>query len=125
VIDNSMQKQRYTTLDEFWPYYISQHRKPLTRTLHFIGNTNLFFWLLLALVRRSPRLLMFAVVSSYALAWIGHFGVEKNKPATFDYPILSAFADMRMYWHMLNGTADGEIAKYLNDVPISYENGIL
>ena len=110
-----MPTQRYRTIDEFWPYYISQHKKPLTRQLHFVGNTNLFAWLILALFKRSLKLVGFAVVSSYALAWIGHFFVERNIPATFRYPVLAALCDMRMYFKMWNGTMDAEVARYVED----------
>ena|SRR5215510_8407172 len=114
--NRSMLRHRFETVDEFWPYYVREHSQPLNRTLHFIGNTNLLFWLLIALTKRSLRLTIFAVVSSYLFAWTGHFLVEKNKPATFDYPILSALADMRMYKKMLDGTMDAELAKYLDNL---------
>jgi hypothetical protein len=63
-----MQKVRYTSLKEFWPYYVQEHSKRRTRQMHFIGNTNLIIWLLVAAIRRSPALVGGAVVSSYALA---------------------------------------------------------
>lgn len=107
--------RRYKTLEEFWPYYVNEHKNPLTRQLHFVGNTNLFFWLLLALIRRSFRLIVFAVVSSYLIAWIGHFFVERNLPATFRYPVKSAICDMIMYAKMWSGDMDTEVAKYVKD----------
>jgi hypothetical protein len=107
-----MSNQRYQRFEDFWPYYVSQHAEPLTRKLHFWGTNNLFFWLALAYVRRSPKLLVFAVISSYAYAWIGHFFIEKNRPATLDYPILSALGDLTMYIKTLQGQMDGEVALY-------------
>lgn len=107
------QDERFRTLSEFWPYYVREHSKSLTRNLHFVGNTNLFLWLLLALIRRSPKLGVFAVVSSYALAWIGHFFVEHNIPATFKYPIMAGMCDMIMYYKMWNGEMDAEVEKYV------------
>jgi hypothetical protein len=102
-------------LEEFWPYYVQEHSKLLTRQFHFIGNTNLFFWLFLALWRRSFGLIIFAVVSSYLIAWIGHFFIEKNVPATFRYPIMSAICDMMMYVKMWRGEMEAEVAKYVRD----------
>lgn len=107
--------KRFKTLSEFWPYYVREHRQPLTRQLHFIGNTNLFLWLLFALLRRSPRLVGFAVVSSYAIAWIGHFFVERNRPATFKYPLMSGICDLLMYYKMWRGTMDTEVARHVSD----------
>ena len=107
-----MRHTRYRTLTEFWPYYVREHSQTGTRWLHFIGNTNLCFWLLLALWRRDLRLACWAVISSYGLAWVGHFGVERNIPATFRYPIMSAICDLIMYAKMWGGRMDAEVAKY-------------
>src|SRR5690242_10345188 len=107
-----MPQPRFRTLDEFWPYYVGEHRQPLTRTPHFIGNTNLLAWLLMAALRRSFRLAILGVITSYAFAWFGHFVIERNRPATFDYPVLSALADMRMYAKMWRGEMDAEVQKY-------------
>ena len=30
--------------------------------------------------------LIYSLLAGYGFAWIGHFFVEKNKPATFKYP---------------------------------------
>jgi hypothetical protein len=81
--------------------------------MHFIGNTNLLIWLGAAAIRRSPALVAVAVISSYALAWIGHFFIQKNIPATFKYPILAAQADLVMYAKMWRGHMDAEVAKYV------------
>jgi hypothetical protein len=107
-----MSKQRFSSLAEFWPYYVQEHSHPWTRRMHFIGNTNLLVWLVAAILRRRPALLGVAVVSSYALAWIGHFFIERNIPATFKYPLLSARADMLMYSKMLRGQMEEEVARY-------------
>jgi hypothetical protein len=108
-----MSRKQYNTIEEFWPYYVGEHQQPLTRQLHFIGNVNLFCWLSLALLRRRPQLVLVAVVSSYLIAWVGHFGVERNIPATFHYPILSAICDMIMFVKMWRGEMDAEVAKYV------------
>jgi hypothetical protein len=107
--------RRYTTFAEFWPYYVGEHRNPLTRDLHFIGTTNLFWWLLVALARRSLLIAVLAVVSSYAFAWFGHFVIEKNRPATLDYPLLSALGNLRMYAEIWRGRMAAQVAKHTRD----------
>jgi len=100
-------------LEEFWPYYVTQHQHPLNRQLHFIGNTNLLFWIGVAFVRRNPVWLIWAVASSYALAWVGHFGFERNIPATFRYPLLAGVCDLIMYYKMWRGEMEAEVARYV------------
>jgi hypothetical protein len=108
-----MNNQRFRTLEEFWPYYVREHSAAGTRRLHFIGNTNLLVWLVVALLRWNLWIVLWAVVSSYALAWIGHFFVERNIPATFRYPLKAALCDMIMYYKMWRGEMDAEVMKYV------------
>jgi hypothetical protein len=110
-----IEDQRYSNLAEFWPQYVREHSSPANRRLHFIGNTNLLIWLVFAAIRRSPAMIVFALVSSYAFAWIGHFVLERNVPATFRYPILAALGDIRMYILMWRGEMDAEVAQYTAD----------
>jgi hypothetical protein len=107
-----MSRITYRGLEQFWPDYVRAHRHPLTRLLHFVGTTNLIVWLIVALSRRRPSLLVFAITSSYAFAWVGHFLVERNTPLTFQYPVLSAFGDLRMYGKMWQGQMDGEVSQH-------------
>jgi hypothetical protein len=111
-----MSNQRYQRFEDFWPYYVSEHANPLNRRLHFWGTNNLFFWLTLALLLRSPKLAVFAVVSSYAYAWIGHFLIEKNVPATLNYPVLSALGDLKMYIKTWQGEMDAEVVQYTRNL---------
>ena len=51
----------------------------------------------------SQKYWYFALIPlvAYGFAWIGHFFFEKNKPATFQYPLYSLGSDFVMFWHML------------------------
>lgn len=51
----------------------------------------------------SPVVFPAGVVFAYANAWFGHFVIEKNRPATFKYPLWSFACDLRMVSHMLRG----------------------
>ncbi len=91
------------TFAEFYPYYLLEHRQPGTRVLHFIG-TSLFIGLATAaLLTQQWRLLGGGVVAAYAFAWVGHFFVEHNRPATFQRPFLSLISDFRLFWDLLRG----------------------
>ena len=105
-------RDRFTTLAEFWPFYLSEHARAGTRALHFIGTTGALLWIVVAAVRRDPRLLAVAVVNGYALAWCGHFFIEKNRPATFRYPVKSLVCDWLMYGCILTGQIDKQLRKH-------------
>lgn len=98
-----MATERIQTFAEFWPYYLGEHRNPLCRHLHFLGTTLAVVQLALAIVTLTPLFLLGALVSGYFWAWIGHFFVEKNRPATFTYPLWSLGADFKMWALMLRG----------------------
>jgi hypothetical protein len=100
--------ERYRTYEEFWPFYVSQHRNATCRGLHFVGTTLVFLSLALALLV-SPSWLLAAPLAGYGFAWIGHFFFEKNRPATFTYPLWSLRGDFRMYRLMLLGKMQPEI----------------
>jgi hypothetical protein len=34
---------------------------------------------------------------------VGHFFFEKNRPATFKYPLYSLMGDWKMFWQILTG----------------------
>ena len=105
-----------STLDEFWPFYLSQHLNRVNRRLHFAGTTLALLLLALAAARRSPVLLAAAVLAGYGFAWIGHFFYEKNSPATFQYPLLSLRADFRLYALTWTSELDAEILLRMKDI---------
>ena len=96
---------------EFWPYYVSQHRDVTCRRLHFVGTSLVIGFVAAALVTRNPWWVLAAPVAGYGPAWIGHFGFEKNRPATFDYLVWSLMGDFQMYWATLTGRMGAELAR--------------
>ncbi len=80
--------------------------------LHFTGTNNLIGWLLLAFVRRSPRLILVAIASSYMFAWVGHLLIQRNRPATWEYQVLSALCEIQMYLKIWDGSMDAEVAQF-------------
>jgi len=102
-------ERKQISFEEFWPYYVAQHLHPVNRWLHFAGTS-----LALGCIAASPAappLLLAAPVVGYGLAWIGHYGFEKNKPATFGNPLYSLVGDFKMWSLMLRGRMDAEIAR--------------
>jgi hypothetical protein len=96
--------------EAFWPYYVSEHLDGTTRLLHFVG-TALVLLAVVATVVVSPWWLLAAPVFGYSFAWVGHFFFEKNKPATFTYPLWSLRGDFRMFWLTLLGRMGPELER--------------
>lgn len=101
---------RLASYEEFWPFYVSQHRHPMNRRLHFFGTT-LVLGSFVAGVFVSPPWFLAAPLAGYGFAWIGHFFFERNKPATFTYPLWSLRGDLRMYRLSLLGRMGPEIER--------------
>ena len=98
-----MNENRYQSFEEFWPYYLSEHSHPVCRILHFVGTTLALAILVLAPTLGHPLLGLVAPIVGYGFAWVGHFFVERNRPATFSYPLWSFYGDFRMWSLMLRG----------------------
>ncbi len=94
---------RIQTFEEFFPYYLGQHSLPATRALHYIGTTLFLASLVAFVVTLQWPYLLFALVIGYFFAWIGHFFIEKNRPATFTYPLWSFVSDLKMYFLFVSG----------------------
>ena len=100
---------------EFWDFYVSEHSLPATRLLHFIGTT-LGIVLLIFFVSRGQWYFFPAFfVVGYAFAWFAHFAVEKNKPASFRFPLWSFISDFKMMGYMLTGRMGREVDRVLGD----------
>ena len=101
--------ERYTTFAEFWPFYLREHSRPGTRALHYIGTSLVVMVAVAAVVTGNWLLFAALPVAGYFFAWIAHFGLEKNRPATFTYPLWSLRADFRMWWFWLTGRLGREL----------------
>jgi len=93
----------YKTFSEFYPYYLSEHQDRTCRTLHFIGTSLFFVFLMGAFLFHKLELLILCPIAGYGFAWVGHFFFEKNKPATFQYPLYSLLGDFKLYFEILAG----------------------
>ena len=94
---------RDTTFAEFYPFYLGEHRDPICRVLHFLGTSLALAILFFAVSWGVWWLIGVAIVQGYAWAWVGHYGFEKNKPASFKQPLYSFIGDWVMWFQLLTG----------------------
>ena len=93
---------RFQTFSEFYSFYLSEHRDARCRRCHFLGTTLAIAAVVMALTV-NPWFWLAAPFLGYGFAWIGHFGFEKNRPATFQYPLYSFLGDWVMFRDMITG----------------------
>jgi hypothetical protein len=95
--------KKYQTFRDFYPYYLSEHRHPTCRRLHFVGSTIVLGLLAAMLITQIWWFGALIPIAGYGFAWVGHFFFEHNRPATFTYPAFSFAGDWVMYAQLLTG----------------------
>lgn len=98
-----MTPQKFNSLKEFYPYYLTEHKNTTSKVLHFTGTALVILFLLAGIFTRHWILFAVIPIAGYGFAWIGHAVFEKNKPATFNYPFYSLASDFIMFWELLTG----------------------
>jgi len=95
--------ERFTSFKDFYPYYISEHGNKHTKLLHFIGTSIGLYFYIRFFMSFNFMYLFYSLLSGYSFAWVAHFFIEKNKPATFTYPLWSFMGDHKMYIEIVQG----------------------
>jgi len=110
-----MTDNKITNFTEFYPMYLREHSNPICRALHYIGSILVLAVVFTALATSQYMLLWSLPVIGYGFAWIGHFFIEKNRPATFTYPFYSLLGD----WVMLKDFLTGKINQKLKHAGVT------
>ena len=100
------------TKQSFYDFYLDEHQNMACRRLHFAGSSFGLLGLAKSVKSRSPAPLLKGIAAGYACAWVGHFFFEKNKPASFKFPLKSFVSDFRMYSDVLRGRLSLKDAKF-------------
>ena len=96
-------EKRYTNFKDFYPYYLSEHSHKTTKLLHFIGTSISLYFLFNFFRTFDFVYIILSLLSGYGFAWVSHFFIEKNKPATFKYPFYCFFGDHLMFIEIIMG----------------------
>lgn len=95
----------FNSFAEFYPFYLQEHSNDTCRRLHYVGSLLVLAILACALATQKWIWLLAIPFAGYGFAWVGHFAFEKNKPASFKYPLYSLMGD----WVMLRDALTGRI----------------
>ena len=104
--------QFWQNYNNYWPDYLREHSRPLTRICHYIQTLIGGTALLAILYLQAWRYLVILLPIIFIFALLVHILIEKNKPAAADHPFWwSVLNDIRMLFHMVTGTLSKELVK--------------
>lgn len=98
-----MTDKRIQNFTEFWPFYLTEHANVYCRMCHFVGTGLALGILAWSWTTAHYAWGFLALLAGYGFAWVGHFVIEKNRPATFTYPLWSLIGDFKLFVMMLTG----------------------
>ncbi len=101
--EKTQKESGFSSFEEFYPFYLSEHSHPVSRLLHVIGSLAVLALLVYAVATGKYAWLWLLPLVGYGFAWVGHFVFEKNRPATFKYPLYSFMGDWKMLGQILTG----------------------
>ena len=108
--------RKYKDFKSFYSYYLTEHADAKNRLLHFLGTLFFFVCLLAGIITGKGWLFVLIPFAGYGFAWIGHYYIEKNKPATFTYPVFSLASDFLMFWHIITGQINERLAQAKKEI---------
>ncbi len=94
---------KFESFADFYPFYLGEHQNIVCRRLHFVGTSLVIALLAWTAWSGQALWLLLVPLVGYGFAWAGHFGFEKNRPATFKHPIYSLVGDFVMFKDILAG----------------------
>lgn len=109
-------ERKYKDFKSFYSYYLTEHADVKNRILHFSGTMLLLVCLAAGVITGKWWLFILIPLVGYGFAWAGHYFIEKNRPATFTYPLFSLASDFVMFWHILTGQINAKLEDARNKI---------
>lgn len=106
-----MAQSRIDNYPDFFLFYLREHAKPATRAWHYVAAIASLSVLGLAIFAGPLWLALLMPIAGYGPAWVSHAFIERNKPATFDYPGWSLISDYYMTFLWATGGLPRKLAE--------------
>ena len=90
-------------IKEYYKYYLTLHKHPKCRLLHFLGQWVTISFTIFVLYNWYWYLIPLIPFVIYPFAWSGHYFFEGNKPAAFSRPFMAKACDWVMFKDILLG----------------------
>ncbi|MCA1812430.1 MAG: DUF962 domain-containing protein [Halobacteriales archaeon] len=98
-----MAERYHRDFASFWYYYVSQHMRRGTRAMHYAGTWLALLAIAAAVGTGTWWLAPLGVATTYLFAWVSHWAIEKNRPASFVYPGYSFLGDLVLFGRITTG----------------------
>ncbi|WP_297984212.1 DUF962 domain-containing protein [uncultured Chryseobacterium sp.] len=95
--------ERISNFKDFYQFYLKEHSKLMTRIFHFVGTALLFVVIGYVIYSGKERFLWYIPIFGWGVSALSHYVFEKNKPATFKYPLWSLLSDFKLFFELLTG----------------------
>jgi hypothetical protein len=79
--------------------------------LHVLGTGIGVVALIIGLITVNPVIALAGTAAGYLLAWVGHFLIERNRPAMVSHPTWSLQCDVRMFRLSVTGQLGPELKR--------------
>lgn len=90
-------------LKEYYKYYLTLHKNPKCRLLHFLGQLSTIGFTIFVFYNWYWFLIPLIPFVVYPFAWSGHYIFEKNEPAAFKDPVKAKISDWMMFRDIILG----------------------
>ncbi|MEM6656233.1 MAG: Mpo1-like protein, partial [Planctomycetota bacterium] len=84
-------ERRFSSISEFWPHYLGEHRVAADRAMHFIGTGWMFCCMAAALVL-APEWMIPALGGMALVGWLASSRIERRRPAFGAMLLMYGFA---------------------------------
>jgi len=98
-----LEQKKYTSVKDFYPYYITQHQNTANRILHFIGTGLIGLCFITAMLFHKFIFFALMPVTGFSFALIGHLVFEKNRPGKLKYLFFTLMCDFILFGDLIMG----------------------